>query len=321
MNISLKTCLFSSLSGSSLPKNNNNNILDPFFITGITDAEGTFACIIRKSAGHHLGPRTSVFMYSIRPPGHKLPLVLQPNYSTTSSSVVPVKIYNNMDLYKFQVVYENKGCAGIYRIINLTNNKIYVGSSVNLSRRFTSYYSFKHIDRWKTRIICKALIKYGYSNFQLDILEYCAPEKCIEREQYYFDMLKPEYNILKIAGSSLGYKHSEETLVKFRERKHSEETRAKISTTQIGRKFSEETKAKLRGRPRPVGSGTPSVHIEVFDQETGIKTIYLSMTEAAQALGTYKGSISKYFSTGSQKPFKGRYYLKKVDSGMNTGRS
>jgi group I intron endonuclease len=33
----------------------------------------------------------------------------------------------------------------------------------------------------------------------------------LEREQYYLDSLKPQYNILKVAGSPLGTKHSEET--------------------------------------------------------------------------------------------------------------
>jgi len=32
----------------------------------------------------------------------------------------------------------------------------------------------------------------------------------IEREQYYLDNLKPEYNILKIANSRLGSKQSEQ---------------------------------------------------------------------------------------------------------------
>lgn len=54
-------------------------------------------------------------------------------------------------------------------------------------------------------LIHKALIKYGYSNFTLDILEYCDPNDVISREQHYIDQLKPIYNILKIAGSSLGF--------------------------------------------------------------------------------------------------------------------
>jgi hypothetical protein len=33
----------------------------------------------------------------------------------------------------------------------------------------------------------------------------------ISREQYYIDLLNPEYNILKKAGFVLGFKHSEAT--------------------------------------------------------------------------------------------------------------
>jgi hypothetical protein len=37
----------------------------------------------------------------------------------------------------------------------------------------------------------------------------------LEREQFYTDILKPNYNILKIAGNLLGFKHSKETLSKM----------------------------------------------------------------------------------------------------------
>ena len=37
-----------------------NSNLNPFFITGLTDAEGSFVCIVRKSAGHRLGWRVEV---------------------------------------------------------------------------------------------------------------------------------------------------------------------------------------------------------------------------------------------------------------------
>jgi hypothetical protein len=62
------------------------------------------------------------------------------------------------------------------------------------------------------------LLKHGYSNFKLEILEYCDKEHLIQREQYYIDVLKPEYNILKVAGSTLGFKHSTKTLLKFKNR-------------------------------------------------------------------------------------------------------
>ena len=54
-------------------------------------------------------------------------------------------------------------------------------------------------------IIYKSLLAYGYENFTLEILEYCDPAFILEREQYYLDTLKPEYNILKVAGSSLKF--------------------------------------------------------------------------------------------------------------------
>ena len=79
-------------------------------------------------------------------------------------------------------------------------------------------------------------------------MEYCNKENVINREQYYIDFFKPEYNILQIAGSSLGFKHSSYTKLtmsnlKIGERngmfnkKHTKETRKSISFTLKGRKW------------------------------------------------------------------------------------
>ena len=57
--------------------------------------------------------------------------------------------------------------------------------------------------------IYKSLLKHGYAKFRLEILEYCSSDKLLTREQFYFDKFNPEYNLLKFAGSSLGYRHSE----------------------------------------------------------------------------------------------------------------
>jgi group I intron endonuclease len=63
--------------------------------------------------------------------------------------------------------------------------------------------------------IYKALLKYGSSSFKLEILEYCDPNVVLDREQQYLDSLRPEYNILKVAGSLLGYKHTGEAKAKM----------------------------------------------------------------------------------------------------------
>lgn len=88
--------------------------------------------------------------------------------------------------------------------------------------------------------IHNAHIKYGYLNFSLKILEYCDIKNTILREQYYIDRLKPEYNILQKAGSSLGFKHSEKTLNFYiNVRKVSEETKKNLSLAATGRILTE----------------------------------------------------------------------------------
>jgi group I intron endonuclease len=74
-----------------------------------------------------------------------------------------------------------------------------------------SYFDAKYLMRNDYMIICKALLKYGYSNFKLEILEYCKASDVIAREQFYITSLRPEYNQLKTAGSLFGFRHTEET--------------------------------------------------------------------------------------------------------------
>jgi len=115
------------------------------------------------------------------------------------------KLLTNKEL----IINENRGKPGVSRGVNLINGKSYVGSSVDIGRRLKSYYSKISLVRDKM-LINKAILKYGYINFKLEILEYCDPNDVIKREQYYIDQLKPEYNILSTAGSSLGHKYKDE---------------------------------------------------------------------------------------------------------------
>jgi hypothetical protein len=134
--------------------------------------------------------------------------------------------------------------------------------------------------------IYSALLNNGYSNFSFTILEYCSPEQCIEREDYYLSTEKHEYNILEKAGSSIG-------------RKHSDKTKTKISDA-------------LKGRNRPKGAGIPSQQIEVTDIINNTTNSYDSIREAARALNINNATIVKYFANNQQKPYKGQYTFKKL---------
>lgn len=148
-------------------------------------------------------------------------------------SVIPAISYKNADTLKNEVIKDNRGKSGVYRWINNSNGRCYVGSSTDLLSRLYSYYSLKYLEeKQSSSLICKALLKYGHSVFTLEILEYCEPSETIGREQYYMDLLKPVYNILKVAGSSYGHKRSYET-------------KLKIGKANIGRIHSEDTKNKI----------------------------------------------------------------------------
>jgi len=140
---------------------------------------------------------------------------------TTNSlvKIEPVAIYLNADTQKLTIISDNKNKVGIYRWINTLNQKTYVGSSINLSLRFKSYFSMSYLEREILKnqsLIYRALLKNGYSNFRLEILEYCDPNLVLEREQYYLNTLNLEYNILKTAGSLKGFKHSEASIEQIR---------------------------------------------------------------------------------------------------------
>jgi len=133
-----------------------------------------------------------------------------------------------------------------------------------LSDYYSTTYMEDALKRGRSHIY-RALLKNGHSTFSLTILEYCSPEKCIEREDFYLSTENHEYNILEKAGSPLG-------------RNHSEETKQKISDSMSGANH------HMFGEPRPSGAGRPSQAIEVFDNKNNQTTTYDSMGEAGQLL-------------------------------------
>ena len=132
-------------------------------------------------------------------------------------------------------MYEN---AGIYKIENLINGKIYIGSSVDLKNRWRQHLQYFVNDKHGNRYLQRAWNKYGAENFRFSVIELCEKDMLLVREQYFidiFDACQSGYNLSPTAGSNLG-------------RILSEEARKNISIRQTGRKLgphSEEHKQKL----------------------------------------------------------------------------
>lgn len=193
----------------------------------------------------------------------------------SNSNLRPVMTYNNLLEDKHAILNTNKGKSGIYRLVNKVTNETYIGSTINITQRLKNYYSVKFLEtkllKDKSKIN-RALLEYGYSNFKLDILEYCDKKVVLKKEQYFFDLLKPEYNILKVAGSFSGFKHSPETLLKFQ-----------IRNLKIGHA------------------------IIVVDQKDGTEKEYNSIREAARNLKVSHPTLLSYIDIN--KRLSGRYLI------------
>jgi hypothetical protein len=138
----------------------------------------------------------------------KVPRELSSSSSINNLPTIhPERSYNNADTQKEQIVADNIKNKGktvwkpILRMVGFTGS-CYVGSSLNLASRLATYFSIKALQARLANgrsIISSALLKYGYSNFSLHILKYCEAGLLTVREQYYIDLLNPDYNILRVA--------------------------------------------------------------------------------------------------------------------------
>lgn len=192
------------------------------------------------------------------------------------TATIPVRLYYNSHIQKRQICLENINKCGIYRWTNIVSNKSYVGSCLNLFNRFKNYFSVPFIEYQITKsksIIYRALLKYGYSSFKLDILEYCDPSIIIAREQHYLDKLNPEYNILKFARSLIGFKHS---IISIK----------KISKAKLGLPRNEVTKLKL-------SSNIQAHALKVTNTNTKEVKLFASIRKAAQFISIHHSYLAK----------------------------
>ena len=106
--------------------------------------------------------------------------------------------------------------SGTYSIINRLNGKQYVGSSVDIARRFAAHRMRLRRGNHHSPALQRAWDRYGESAFSFEVIARCPPGVCLPMEQALMDGLRPEYNIAKEASSRLGVKNSDATRAKMR---------------------------------------------------------------------------------------------------------
>jgi len=183
--------------------------------------------------------------------------------------------------------------SGVYKIVNIINNKLYIGSSAYLRFRKSAHFSDLRKNKHHSQYLQEEYDKYGRENFVFEVIEYIEDKnKLIEREQYWMDYYKSYegdrgYNMSPTAGNSTG--------VKF-----SQKSKAKLSMIRKGRKISQETRQKMSESRKGIknhnyglkGINSP-LYKRVFSEETLKK---MSLSHIGLQVGDRNGNYGKNFS-------------------------
>lgn len=140
--------------------------------------------------------------------------------------------------------------SGVYKITNKENGHFYIGSSVDIHKRW-----YKH--RWQLNkhnsnniVFQKAWEKYGEEAFDFSILLICDRENTAMYEQVYLDYYKPKYNIALDAlcpnkGKPLSEEHKRKIGEANSKHKMSDEQKEFLRQFHVGIPLSEEQKKKM----------------------------------------------------------------------------
>lgn len=195
--------------------------------------------------------------------------------------------------------------ALIYKITNCINGKCYIGQTRrSLNERLNS-----HVRERKSRPLYNAIRKYGWDNFQVDILEQCEVEDLNDKEIYWIsrkNCLYPNgYNLTtggnqyshnqytknKISRIRQGIKFSSVHIENIRKSRLGttipEEQKRKMSNSHKGVVHSHETREKLKlSQPhrREVGR---------FNSEGILIQKFSSISEAGKMLNCSPGNVSE----------------------------
>jgi group I intron endonuclease len=96
--------------------------------------------------------------------------------------------------------------SGIYKIENIVNKKVYIGSTKNFTKRFSEHRYLLNKGEHANKHLQRSWDFYGEDNFTFTVIEFVEKNNLLIFEQKYLDCLdrKQSYNICYIAGNTTG---------------------------------------------------------------------------------------------------------------------
>jgi len=87
--------------------------------------------------------------------------------------------------------------SGVYAIINTISGDCYVGSSIDINRRFKAHISALRRGKHHSWELQRVVDIIGIDKFTFRVLEFCSYDELPVTEQHYMDELSPIYNITR----------------------------------------------------------------------------------------------------------------------------
>jgi group I intron endonuclease len=236
--------------------------------------------------------------------------------------------------------------SGIYKIINVVNNKFYVGSAVNLRRRKARHFTELRNNRHNNRHLQAAWAKYGEKSFVFVVVEEVADTtKLLTAENVWLkehvgkdycynigvDATAPMLGKSGELSPTWGYNHTAEAKLNIgkhsRGRRHRKDSRDKIRMRLLGKPRPAEVRAKIAasvsgernpnyGKPRDPSFIEKVSRRVVVIQPDGTATVYPNIKTLRETLGLKPTTVNRALNSGkplTRGPFK-NWIFRDVDT-------
>jgi group I intron endonuclease len=213
--------------------------------------------------------------------------------------------------------------SGIYEIRNVVNGHFYVGSAVNIKRRWYDHRRCLMANDHRNLYLQNAWNLYGESAFEFNVIFPCEVCELLENEQRFIDMYWDSgllYNLSPTAGNNAGIVFTEEHKRKLSQvnlgKKMSEESKRKMSEAKKGKPLSEDHKRKI-GLAGIGRSATEETRRKIGDKHRG-KTISEEHKQALSDL--HKGkTLSEETKLKISEAGKGRHHSEETKRKIGEG--
>lgn len=199
--------------------------------------------------------------------------------------------------------------SGVYLITNLSNGKLYVGSAKSIEARVQGHFKELEKNCHGNRHLQNAYNSYG-DVFEVTIIYECENANLLTIEELKEDILNVEqqyldyywdsgilYNLTPTAGSTLGFKMSEDSIERLRA-----SHKGKVMPDEVRNKISEANKGKFVGDNHPMYGRR---HTDEAKEKIGLASLGNTYSLGHKHTEDLKDQRSEKY-TGVGNPFHGK---------------